>query len=91
MQTSKQGVQNLNEQRMAAARAQAAQGGQARPGGGAGAPGMPPPPPQPIQPIRSEKKYGRNDIVTIRRGSEVQELKYKKAELLLAQGWQIEE
>ena len=91
VQTSKQGVQNLNEQRMAAARAQAAQGGQARPGGGAGAPGMPPPPPQPTQPIRSEKKYGRNDIVTIRRGSEVQELKYKKAELLLAQGWQIEE
>ena len=93
VQTSKQGVQNLNEQRMAAARAQAAQGGQARPGagGGAGAPGMPPPPPPPTQPIRSEKKYGRNDIVTIRRGSEVQELKYKKAEPLLAQGWQIEE
>jgi len=91
VQTSKQGVQNLNEQRMAAARAQAAQGGPARPGGGAGAPGMPPPPPPPTQPIRSEKKYGRNDIVTIRRGSEVQELKYKKAEPLLAQGWQIEE
>ena len=93
VQTSKQGVQNLNEQRMAAARAQAVQGGGARPGlgGGAGAPGGPPPPPQPIQPIRSEKKYGRNDIVKIRRGSEVQELKYKKAEPLLAQGWQIEE
>ena len=93
VQTSKQGVQNLNEQRMAAARAQAVQGGGARPGlgGGAGAPGMPPPPPQPTQPIRSEKKYGRNDIVTIRRGSEVQELKYKKAEPLLAQGWQIQD
>jgi len=91
VQTTKQGVQNLNEQRMAAARAHAVQGGQSRPGVRAGAPGMPPPPPQPTQPIRSEKKYRRNDIVTIRRGSEVQELKYKKAEPLLAQGWQIQD
>ena len=88
VQTSKQGVQNLNEQRIAAARAQGAQG-RLGAGGGAGVPGVPPP--QPTQPIRSEKKYGRNDLVKIRRGNEVQELKYKKAEALLTEGWQIQE
>lgn len=90
VQTSKQGVQNLNEQRIAAARAQGGVQGRPGAGGGAGVPGAPPPP-KPTQPIRSEKKYGRNDLVTIRRGDEVQELKYKKAEVLLAQGWQIQE
>ena len=90
VQTSKQGVQNLNEQRIAAARAQAGAQGRPGAGGGAGVPGVPPPP-KPTQPIRSEKKYGRNDLVTIRRGSEVQELKYKKAEALLTEGWQIQE
>ena len=53
VQTSKQGVQNLNEQRMAAARSQAGRG--AAPGG-AGAPGMPPPPPPKAEPVRVEKK-----------------------------------
>ena len=90
VQTSKQGVQNLNEQRIAAARAQGGVQGRPGAGGGPGVPGVPPPP-KPTQPIRSEKKYGRNDLVTIRRGDEVQELKYKKAEVLLAQGWQIQE
>jgi preprotein translocase subunit SecA len=41
------------------------------------------------QPVRSTPKYGRNDLVTIRRGSETQTLKYKKAEPLLLQGWSI--
>jgi len=36
------------------------------------------------------KKYGRNDKVTITNGTETQEMKYKKAEALLATGkWQI--
>lgn len=34
--------------------------------------------------------YGRNDTVTIRRGEEVQTLKYKKAEPLLSEGWVID-
>ncbi len=33
--------------------------------------------------------YGRNDEVTIVRGEETQTLKYKKAEPLLAEGWEI--
>jgi len=33
--------------------------------------------------------YGRNDFVTIKKGSEEQTLKYKKAEPLLAEGWEI--
>jgi preprotein translocase subunit SecA len=35
-------------------------------------------------------QYGRNDEVTISKGSETQTLKYKKAEVLLAQGWTIQ-
>ncbi len=38
-----------------------------------------------------EDKIGRNDIVIIQKGSETQELKYKKAEQLLAEGWTIRE
>ncbi len=34
--------------------------------------------------------YGRNDEVTIRKGEEVQTLKYKKAESLLLEGWEID-
>jgi hypothetical protein len=34
---------------------------------------------------------GRNDIVVIQKGTETQELKYKKAEQLLAEGWTIKE
>ena len=40
-------------------------------------------------PIRKGATYGRNDEVTIRRGEETQTLKYKKAEALLPQGWEI--
>jgi hypothetical protein len=38
-----------------------------------------------------EEKIGRNDIVIIQKGTETQELKYKKAEQLLAEGWTIKE
>ncbi|MDR1305323.1 MAG: preprotein translocase subunit SecA [Verrucomicrobiales bacterium] len=38
---------------------------------------------------RNEAKYGRNDLVTIRRGNETQTVKYKKAEPLLVSGWTI--
>ena len=34
-------------------------------------------------------QYGRNDEVTISKGSETQTLKYKKAEPLFSQGWKI--
>ncbi|HUY62273.1 MAG TPA: preprotein translocase subunit SecA [Candidatus Paceibacterota bacterium] len=40
-------------------------------------------------PIVKGVVYGRNDVVVIARGEERQELKYKKAESLLAEGWQI--
>ncbi len=36
---------------------------------------------------RQQEKFGRNDLVIIRRGSEQQTVKYKKAETLLASGW----
>ncbi len=36
-----------------------------------------------------KKEYGRNDHVTITNGTETQEIKYKKAEPLLAHGWRI--
>jgi preprotein translocase subunit SecA len=41
--------------------------------------------------VISGKKYGRNDIVTVVKGEEKQEIKYKKAEKLLGEGWQIED
>jgi preprotein translocase subunit SecA len=65
VQTSKQGVQNLNEQRQAAARSQAAQG--------AGTPGMPPPPPPKAEPVRVEKKVLPNEPCPCGSGK-----KYKK-------------
>jgi len=37
------------------------------------------------------KKYGRNDQVTVSDGKETKQMKYKKAEELLAQGWKIVE
>ena len=37
----------------------------------------------------SSSDYGRNDLVTLQKGTETQELKYKKAEPLLAEGWTI--
>ena len=39
--------------------------------------------------INRDKKYGRNDKVLISNGSETKELKYKKAESLIAEGWDI--
>jgi preprotein translocase subunit SecA len=41
------------------------------------------------EPVQKEKQYARNDIVTITDGSQTQELKYKKAEDLLTQGWSV--
>lgn len=41
------------------------------------------------QPIVNTETYGRNDLVTIRKGDETQTVKYKKAEPLLAEGWEI--
>ena len=40
-------------------------------------------------PIRNVGGHGRNDLVTIKKGSETQTLKFKKAEQLLAEGWEI--
>lgn len=37
------------------------------------------------------KKLGRNDVVTVTNGTETKELKFKKAEELIAQGWRIVE
>ncbi len=34
-------------------------------------------------------KFGRNDLVTIKRGAETQQVKFKKAELMLKEGWVI--
>ena len=75
VQTSKQGVQNLNEQRMAAARAQA--GAAAAGGGVAGAPGVPPPPPK-AEPVRVEKKTLPNEPCPCGSGK-----KYKKCHGIL--------
>ena len=36
---------------------------------------------------RVEKKIGRNQLVTIKKGDAVKVLKYKKAQGLLNQGW----
>jgi len=35
------------------------------------------------------KKYGRNDKVTITNGTETKEVKFKKVESFLAEGWKI--
>lgn len=40
-------------------------------------------------PVVSREEYGRNDTVTIQKGEETQTLKYKRAEPLLSEGWQI--
>ena len=37
----------------------------------------------------AQKEYGRNDRVKITNGAETREMKYKKAEPLLRQGWRI--
>ena len=41
------------------------------------------------EPRTVEKKYGRNDMVTITNGTDTKEMKYKKAEGLLNDGWKI--
>ena len=78
---SKDGVNNLAQQ-SSAARSRAG----LRPGVRAGSPQKRP---QKVSPIRAHKKYGRNEVVTIKKDSEVKKLKYKKAETLLNQGWTI--
>ena len=40
-------------------------------------------------PIVNEDTFGRNDLVTITNGTETKELKYKKAEPLLVEGWSV--
>lgn len=42
-------------------------------------------------PILSEKKYGRNEIITISKGTETLKLKYKKGIPYLTKGWKINE
>ena len=41
------------------------------------------------KPLATTKKYGRNDKVKISDGSITREIKFKKAELLIEQGWTI--
>ncbi|MBI5405844.1 preprotein translocase subunit SecA [Candidatus Kaiserbacteria bacterium] len=41
------------------------------------------------QPVVKSAGHGRNDFVTIKKGDAIQTLKYKKAEPLLSQGWEI--
>jgi preprotein translocase subunit SecA len=45
----------------------------------------------PQAPIVKGDTHGRNDLVTIKKGDATQTLKYKKAETLLSQGWEIAE
>lgn len=40
-------------------------------------------------PVVKSDAYGRNDLVTITNGTETKEVKYKKAEALLLEGWAI--
>ena len=42
-------------------------------------------------PIRNTDEHGRNDLVTLKKGNETREIKFKKAEPLLAEGWEIVE
>ncbi|MFZ3043667.1 MAG: preprotein translocase subunit SecA [Minisyncoccia bacterium] len=40
-------------------------------------------------PLRNTTEHGRNEFVTIKKGEETQTLKFKKAEPLLALGWEL--
>ena len=40
-----------------------------------------------LEPTKSDKKIGRNQLVTIKKGDAVKVLKYKKAQKLINQGW----
>jgi len=42
-----------------------------------------------LEPTKVEKKIGRNQLVTIKKGDAVKVLKYKKAQNFLNQGWEI--
>ena len=84
-----QGPADSDESILAQA-ARAAKAGQ--PGQAAQAPHTrKPAPPLPKVTVRRElPKIGRNETVKIRKGSEVQEMKFKKAELLLkSEGWEL--
>ena len=48
-------------------------------------------PNQKKQPIRVDKKIGRNDKVTIKKGSETKTIKYKKFDNFSKEGWQLTE
>jgi len=41
------------------------------------------------RPVVATTSYGRNDLVTVRRGAETQKVKFKKAEQMLKEGWVI--
>ena len=43
----------------------------------------------PMAPIVKSKAPGRNDLVTIKKGEEIKTLKFKKAEQLFAEGWEL--
>ena len=50
------------------------------------------PPSQTRQPIINDNKIGRNERVTIRKGSETKIIKWKKAqELIQSEGWSLDE
>jgi len=42
-------------------------------------------------PVSKEHNFGRNDLVTITNGTDTQEVKFKKAEPLLSDGWTVVE
>jgi len=42
-----------------------------------------------LKPIRNVGWHGRNDFVTLRKGNETKEIKFKKADPFLADGWEI--
>ena len=46
-------------------------------------------PGQKKQPVTADKKIGRNDKVTIKKGSKTKTIKYKKAEQFIDDGWHI--
>ena len=50
------------------------------------------PPSQDRQPIINDKKIGRNERVTIRKGTETKIIKWKKAQdLIQSEGWSLDE
>ena len=82
--TSKAGVQNIAQQNLAGGASRGGMISPRQPGMSQGQAR-----PKPVAPIRTDKKIGRNEIVTIKRGNETKSIKYKKAEIFLTQGWQI--